>query len=94
MGNWLAQNNISIPKYPGATVYAEHRKVALISHSSKVLLHILLSRMTKTAEDQISFGKKVRPRDQIFNIRMIREETREFNIPLYMAFISFKKTSD
>ena len=59
----------------------------------------LLSRMTKTAEEQIAeeqmgFKEKVGTRDQICNIRMIMEKAREFNIPLYMAFIDFKKAFD
>ena len=55
--------------------------------------------MTKTAEEQIAeeqmgFRKKVGTRDQIFNIRMIMEKVRDYNILLYMAFIDFKKTFD
>ena len=52
--DWLRTISISIPKYPGTTECAEHRPIALISHSSKVLLCILLSRITKTAEEQIA----------------------------------------
>ena len=50
--------------------------------------------MTKAAEQQIGFKKKVGTRDQIFNIRMVVERAREFNIPLYMAFIDFEKAFD
>ena len=42
----------------------------------------------------MGFRKKVGTRDQIFNIQMIMEKAREFNIPLYMAFIDFKKAFD
>ena len=97
--DWLRTIFIPIPKYPGTTECAEHRAIALINHSSKDILRILLSRMTKTAEGQIAeeqmgFKKKIRTRDQIFNIRMTTEKAREFNIPLCMAFIDFKKTFD
>ena len=97
--DWLRTIFIPIPKYPGITECVEHHAIVLISYSSKVLLRILLSRMTKTAEKQIAeeqmgFRKKVGTRDQIFNIRMIMEKAREFNIPLYMAFIDFKKAFD
>ena len=54
----------------------------------------MLVRITKTAEEQMGFRKKVETRDQIFNIRMIMEKAREFNIPLYMAFIDFKRAFD
>ena len=92
--DWLRTIFIPIPKTVGTIECAEHRIIALISHSSKALLCILLSRMAKTAEEQTGFRKKVGTRDQIFNIRMIMEKAREFNIPLYMAFIDFKKAFD
>ena len=92
--DWLRTIFIPIPKIVGTIEYAEHRIIALISHSSKVLLRILLSTMAKTAEEQMGFRKKVGTRDQIFNIRMIMEKAREFKIPLYMAFIDFKKAFD
>ena len=97
--DWLRTIFIPIPKIVGTMECAEHRIIALISHSSKVLLRILLSRMAETAEEQIAeeqmgFRKKVGTRDQIFNIRMIMEKAREFNIPLYMAFIDFKTVFD
>ena len=92
--DWLRTIFIPIPKIVGTMECAEHRIIALISHSSKVLLRVLLSRMAKTAEEQMGFRKKVGTRDQIFNIRMIMEKATEFNIPLYMAFIDFKKAVD
>ena len=97
--DWLRIIFIPIPKTVGTMECAEHRIIALISHSSKVLLRILFSRIAKTAEEQIAeeqmgFRKKVGTRDQIFNLRMITEKAREFNIPLYMAFIDFKKAFD
>ena len=39
----------------------------------------------------MGFKKKVGTRDQIFNLRMIMGKASEFNSPLYMAFIDFKK---
>ena len=42
----------------------------------------------------MGFKKKVNTRDHIFNIRMIMEKTRKFNIPLYMTLIDFKKVFD
>ena len=42
----------------------------------------------------MSLRKKVRTRNQIFNIRMIMENAREFNVFLYMVFKGFKKPFD
>ena len=85
--DWLRTIFIPIPKIAGTTEYVEQRIIALISHTSKVLLRILLSGMTKTGEEQIAeeqmgFRRKVGPRDQTFNI------------PLYIAFVDFKKAFD
>ena len=97
--DWFRTIFVQIPKYPGTTECAGHRTITLISHSSKIFFCILLSRMTKTAEEQIAeeqmgFKKNVGTRDQISNIRMIMEKTRKFNIPVYMAPIAFMKALD
>ena len=94
--NWLSTMFVQVPKYSGIIECAEQPTIALISHISKVLLCILLSKITKTAEEQIveeqmGFKNKIRTRDQIFNIQMIMEKRRKFNIPLYMAVRNFKK---
>ena len=77
----------------------EHRTIALISHASKILLRILLNRMQKTANEQIAdvqmgFRKGVGTRDQIFNFRVIMEKAKEASVPLYMAFVDYKKAFD
>ena len=92
--DWLKPIFIPISKYPGTTECAEHPTIALISDSNKVLHWILLLRIAKTSKEQMGFKKKVKTRDYIFNIRMIMEKAREFNIPLYMVFIDFNKAFD
>ena len=73
--------------------------LALISHASKIMLRVLLGRMQKTAEEELSdvqmgFRKGVGTRDQIFNLRIIIEKAREHQTPLYIAFIDYKKAFD
>jgi len=90
---------ITLPKVTGATECADHRTIALISHASKILLRILLQRTEKVAEEQFAeeqmgFRKRVGTRDQIFNLRIIMEKAHEFNVPLYIAFIDYKKAFD
>ena len=46
-----------------------------------------LQRIQKTADEQFAdeqmgFRRKVRTRDQVFNIRILMEKAREFNVPL------------
>jgi len=97
--DWLRSVFVTIPKISGTSDCAEHRTIALISHASKILLRVLLQRIQKTAEEQLAdeqmgFRRHVGTRDQIFNIRILMEKAREFNVPLYMAFIDYKKAFD
>ena len=97
--DWRRSIFIPIPKTTGVTDCADHRTIALISHTNKILLRILLHRVQRTAEEQFAevqmgFRKKVGTIDQIFNIRIIMEKAREYNVPLYMAFIDYKKAFD
>jgi len=55
--------------------------------------------MKKTAEQQTAgmqkgFRPGVGTRDQIYNLRMIMEKAREASMPLYLAFIDYKKAFD
>ena len=90
---------VTIPKKNGATECSDHRTLALISHTSKILLRILLKRMQSSAESemaevQMGFRAGRGTRDQILNLRLIMEKVREFQQPLYMAFIDYRKAFD
>ena len=95
---WLRSASIPIPKISRTIECVDYRIMALISHASKILLRVLLQRTQKTAEEQfadVQMGfRKVGTRNQIFNIRIIMKKVREFNVPLYMAFIDYKKAFD
>ena len=70
--------------------------VALISHTSKVMLKILQARlqqyMNRELPDvQAGFRKGRRTRDQIANIRWIIEKARDFQKNIYFCFIDHAK---
>ena len=97
--DWRKSLFITLPKVTGTAECDEHRSISLISHTSKSLLRVLLKRSEQTAEEQFSehqagFRRGVGTRDQIFNLRIVMEKAREFNTPLYMAFIDYKKAFD
>jgi len=46
------------------------------------------------ADVQMGFRKGVGTRDQIFNLRVIMEKANEASVPLYMAFVDYKKAFD
>ena len=96
---WSRSVFVPLPKVTGTKRCEEHRTISLISHSSKILLRILFNRMQNDAsreidEVQMGFRKGVGTRDQIFNIRVLAEKSREFNQQIFVAFIDYSKAFD
>ena len=76
-----------------------YRTIALISHTSKVMLKILQARLQqyvnhKFPDVQAGFRKGRRTRDQIANIHWIIEKAREFQKNIYFCFIDYAKAFD
>ena len=89
---------IPIPKKSNAKECTNHR-VALNSHTSKVMLNILQARLQQYVncelpEDQVGFRKGKKTRDQIANICWIMEKAREFQKNIYFCFIDYVKAFD
>ena len=90
---------IPIPKKGNAKECSSYHRIALISHSSKVMLKILQARvqqyMNRELPDvQAGFRKGRGTRDQIANIRWITEKAREFQKNIYFCFIDYAKAFD
>ena len=73
--------------------------IALISHSSKVMLKILQARFQQYVnrelpDVQTRFRKGRGTRDQIANIRGIIKKAREFQKNIYFCFIGYAKAFD
>ena len=73
--------------------------IALISHTSKVMLNILQARLKQYVnyelpDVQAGFRKGRGTRDQISNIRWIMEKAREFQKNIYFCFIDYGKAFD
>ena len=89
----------SIPKKGDAKECSNYRTIALISHTSKVMLKIFQARlqqyMNRELPDvQAGFRKGRGTRDQIANIRWIIEKAREFQKNIYFCFIDYVKAFD
>ena len=74
---------ISIPKKGNAKGCSNYRTIALISHSSKVMLKILQARLQQYMNRELpdvqdGFRKARRMRDKIANVHLIIEKAREF----------------
>ena len=70
--------------------------IALISHTSKVLLKILQARLQQYVnrelpDVQAGFRKGTGARDQIANILWIMEKAREFQKSIYFCFTDYAK---
>ena len=86
-----------IPKKGNAKERSNYCTIALISHTSKVMLKILQARlpqyMNRELPDvQTGFSKGRDIRDQITNILYIIEKAREFQKYIYFCFIDYAKT--
>ena len=71
----------------------------LISHTSKVMLKILQTRLEQYVNHELldvqaGFRKGRQTRDQIANIHWIIEKAREFQKNIYFCFINYAKAFD
>nr|ADI61821.1 endonuclease-reverse transcriptase [Bombyx mori] len=76
-----------------------YRTLALISHASKILLHIINSRIRhfldwQIPQEQAGFVKGRGTREQILNIRQLIERCHEFDTPIILCFVDYSKAFD
>ena len=81
--DWKRSGFIPIPKKGNAKEWSNYHRIALISHTSKVMLKILQTRLQQFMNQELpdvqaGFRKCRRIRDQIVNIHCIIEKAREF----------------
>ena len=87
---------IPIPKKGNAKECSNYCTIALISHTSRVMLKILQSRLQQYVNHELpdvqaGFRKGREARDQIANIRWIMEKAREFQKNIYSAVLTMPK---
>ena len=97
--DWKRSVMIPIPKKSNAKECSNYRTIALISHTSKVMLKILQARFQQYVNRELpdvhaGFRKGRGTRDQIVNIHWITEKAREFQKNIYFCFIDYAKAFD
>ena len=97
--DWKRSVFIPISKKGNAKKCSNYCTIALISHSSKVMLKILQARLQQymnceLPDVQTGFRKGRGTRDQIANIRWIIKKAREFQKNIYFSFIDYVKIFD
>ena len=90
---------IPIPKKGNGKECSNYHTIALISHTSKLMLKILQPRHQQYMNRelpgvQVGFRKGTGTRDQIANIRWIMGKAREFPKNIYFCFIDYAKAFD
>ena len=96
---WTQSLIITLPKKGNLQFCQNYRTISLISHSSKVMLKVILNRLKPKAEEIIAeeqaglrAGRSTT--EQIFNLRILCEKYLQHQQNLYHVFIDFKKAFD
>ena len=97
--DWKRSVFTPIPKKGNAKEYSNYCTIALISHTSKVMLRILQARLQqyincKLADVQAGFRKGKGTRNQIANIHWIIEKARKFQKNIFFCCIDYAKAFD
>ena len=88
---------MSIPKKGNVKESSNYCTIALISHTSKVMLKILQATLQQYVNGELQdvqagFRKARETGNQIANIRWIIEKAREFQKNIYFCFINYAKS--
>ena len=94
--DWKRSVFIPIPKKGNAKECSNYHTIALISHTTKVMLKILQPRLQQYVNHELpdvqaGFTKGRGTRDQIANIRWIMEKAREFQKASISALLTMPK---
>ena len=94
--DWKKSVFIPIQQKGNAKECTNYHTIALISHTSKVMLKILQARLQQYVNRELSdvqsgFRKGRGMRDQIANICWIIKKAREFQKNIYFCFIDYAK---
>ena len=94
--DWKRSVFIPISKKGNAKECSNYRTIALISHTSKVMIKILQPSLQQYVNHELpnvqaGFRKGRGTRDQIANIRWFIKKAREFQKNIYFCFIDYAK---
>ena len=96
---WKRSSVIPIPKKGNAKECPNYRTVALISHTSKIMIKILQARLQQYIncafpDVQDGFRKGRGTRNEIGNIHWIIKNAKEFQKNIYFSIIDYAKAFD
>ena len=90
---------VPIPKKGDLRDCSNYRTISLIGHPSKVLLKVILNRLSPQVEEvlteeQAGFRKRRSTVEQIFNVRILCEKYRDHGKSVFHSFVDFNKAFD
>ena len=97
--DWKVGLLVKLPKKGDLCLCKNWRGIMLLTVASKVLCKIILERMkdaldSRLRDEQAGFRKERSCCDQIATLRIIVEQTLEWNTGLYVVFVDFEKAFD
>ena len=97
--SWKIGLIVKLPKKGDLTNCNNWRGITLLSLTSKVFSKVIQTRLSKVIdksirEEQAGFRSGRSCTDQIFVLRQILEQSREWNTPLYINFLDIEKAFD
>ena len=96
---WKEGHLIKLPKKGDMHECTNYRGIMLLSVPGKILNRIILDRLKEAIdkqlrEEQAGFRKNRSCTDQIATLRIIVEQSLEWNSPLYIGFVDYEKAFD
>ena len=97
--DWKEGHLIKLPKKGDLSNCNNYRGITLLSVPGKVFNRVILNRMKNTLDpelrdEQAGFRQNRSCTDQIATLRIIVEQSLEWNSPLYVNFIDYEKAFD
>ena len=97
--DWKNGHLTVLPKKGDLTKCENYRGIMLLSVPGKIMSKIILNRMKKIVDkklrkNQAGFRPNRSCADQITTLRIIIEQSQEWNCPLYINFIDYQKAFD
>lgn len=97
--DWVHSSILPLHKKGSVRNCSNYRTIALVSHASKILLHVINSRLKsfldwQIPQEQAGFVRGRGTREQILNLRLIVEKCYEYNTPVFMCFVDYQKAFD
>ena len=95
----VLSHHSTLPKKGNLQQCQNYQTISFISHPGKVMLKIVLNRLTPQvekviAEEQAGFRAGRSTTEQIFNLQILCEKYLEHQQDLYHVFMDFKKAID